>query len=115
MNRFDCFEISVELIEKMADGRGSGHRLHSLILADSPAQAIEYAVAHARNREAALGWKIGAVGVCMNAVLRPDERGYIGLARTVDFFEWKCDFPGTLDEYADDAKEKFLTRVNEKS
>lgn len=105
MNRFDCFEISVELV----DEDRYGHNLRSLIIADSPAQAIDYAVAHARNREKALGWKIGAVSACSHAVLRPDENGYVGLARGFDFFEWKCDYPGTLDQYAEFAKQE-MTR-----
>ena len=93
-----CFEASVELL----DG-STGMNCHALFLADSYAEAIKCAVAWAKNRSKNLKLKIGAVSVCGLTIPRPEASGYIPLMRGFAFFEWKCDFPGTLDAYAADA------------
>ena len=40
-------------------------------------------------------------------IIKPiDDKGYGGEQRMMNFFEWKYDWPGTLDEYVKSDKEK---------
>lgn len=109
MNRFDCFEVSVELVEN-----NRGMNLHTLFLADSEAEAIKCGVAWAKNRSQNLKQEIGAVSVCHYSISKPEPSGYIPLRRGFDIFEWKRDFPASLDEYADHAQAKRVVQETRK-
>ena len=88
------------------DGEMLEHRLHQEFLADSPWEAVRAGVAWARNRHENLmgdygeGSTLSSIKVHEKRICRPDKNGFISTG-IVGFaiFEWKNDWPGTLDEY----------------
>lgn len=76
----------------------------------TPFHAIRAGAAWAQNRlpimvsdmvnDSISSVKIGSVKINTYEIAFPEkDTGYIGSKSTGKFFEWKYDFPGTLDEY----------------
>lgn len=102
------YEVSVELVRgSRSPASGFVENLSTLFEADGVADAIRAAVAWARNRADALtddvygcAFEIGCIKLHAVQIARPEPRGYIPAWRVpFHLFEWKHDWPGTLDQY----------------
>lgn len=86
--------------------------LHQLFIADTFDEALATGVAFAQNRldeimkdmYKALG--IGCIKIREKFIGRGQPSGMIDTAGTVPFFEWKCDYPGTMQNWIDKCKEE---------
>ena len=82
-------------------------------LANSHADALDAMMRHLANRKRAVPeyfGELGSVRVSTKTIGEIDRAGLLTGATHMDFFEWKHDFPGTLGEYLEMAREKLGRR-----
>jgi hypothetical protein len=86
-------------------GRENAHTIE--FKAESRKKAVEAAARFARNRERTFdGWVFCCVkvGIFDPEPIAPD--GMLSQSHLPNFFEWKYDWPGTLEERIEDLSEK---------
>jgi len=86
--------------------------LHQEFIADTFEEALTTGVAFADNRfdgimkEMYKALCIGCIKIREKFIGRGQSSGMIDTAGTVPFFEWKCDYPGTRQNWIDKCKEE---------
>ncbi len=91
-----CFQVCAYLIQK---GEGE-HGLQQLYLAPNEVEAVRMAVAWGQERAKALEWFLGCIKVHHYIIHTPEPSGYIRSGAVPFYlFEWKYDWPGTLEQY----------------
>ena len=84
--------------------------LQQEFLADNDSQAIDVGIAWAYNRYKQVIKDyydksiIGCIKVGTKAIGRGEKNGFINTHSEGRFFEWKCDWPGTLEQWANSKK-----------
>lgn len=112
---FTCFHVSIGLVYPTEKGLRE-MQLEQHFLAPSNADALRAAVAWAREREKALNLTPGekhlfsSIRVGSWSILAPEQNGFIKSGYNGYFFEWKIDWPGTLDEYVAMASTRMKAR-----
>jgi hypothetical protein len=74
--------------------------------AKSPKDAVKDAARFGHNRAREFGWKLCCIKVGRFEPQPIDPEGYFRQASQFGFFEWKYDWPGTLDERIEVFSEK---------
>ena len=110
MNHVDTYHVKVAFL-KPPDHINPTVREEShteCFLADDDAEGIRMAVAWAGHMKGVFvrmhgrTAHVGAVSVCKYRIGRVDlETGRAENHYGLNIFEWKCDFPGTLDQYVE--------------
>jgi len=92
--------------------------LNQLFISDSYADAVDQGVAWARNRfenvikdfyEQSV---LGSIKISEKIIARPDTNGFIDTRSSFCFFEWKYDWPGTLEGYVRSFKRRESSKLN---
>jgi hypothetical protein len=94
------------------DGEFAGQMLEKQMdqefIADSYGEAVKHAIAWAHNRFEAIikDWYnesfFSSIKVYVKSIGRSQENGQLDTHNHGCFFEWKYDWPGTLEEYSND-------------
>ena len=87
-------------------GRRYERSLPIRFLAENDVEAIRAAIRFARNRAMAFDWECGSLKVAALILMPIAASGYLGSHEGVTFFEWKCDWPGTIDGHVEAFRNK---------
>ena len=115
----DCVEVFTSQVSYVYQDRGgewpgdNGMRETSLnteFIASDPGEAIDMAVLHAQERlkncmsEMYEKCSLGCIKVGTKVIARFAPDGATRTRNHAAFFEWKCDYPGTMQDWIDKAK-----------
>jgi len=99
------------------NGESLEHSLSIEFLSDSDFGAVEEAIKWALERHEAImkdyggGAFFSSIKVYTKAISEPDDTGYIRTVTTGQLFEWKYDWPGTIEQYVEAAKSRGLSSI----